>query len=691
MNSMQNLRALIKQPLFTASVIVTFALGIGANTAVFSVLDAVVLRPLAFQHPQRLVDLSAYDMRTGTDSASSVSYPDFEDWRAQNRVFDRMAVYRNESLTLTDGKQAAHVQAEAVSANLFDLLGVTPIRGRNFTTKEDEAGNRVAIISYTLWQTRFAADPAIVGKAVALDGKSFQIIGVMPSGFAFPLLRDQIATEVWITVATLRETSDGSTPMTAQRGNNFLGCVARLRDGVSLAQAQANMDTISAGLGRQYRDTNSYFNVQVRPLQDAIVGKTRSALMMLSAMAACVLLVACVNVANLLLARSVSRQKELSIRAALGAGRRHLIQQLLGESALLGAAGGLAGLLLTIWGLDLLQRFLPKNIPRIEQIGLDWHVLIFTAAISLLVGLLAGLWPAWRAAHPDIVSSLNENARGSSEGSHGRRVRAALVVVEIVLALLLLSSAGLLLESFLRLQKVSPGFEPSNVMTAKIALPDASYGKPAQAAIFYDKLLKRIAQLPGVNSASAAWWIPLSGSEVTFSNDIQERPLPKGQQPSVQVNVVGVDFFKTLRVPLLRGRDFTARDDIRSPLVVIVTESFARQYFLNENPIGKRVTPNGSVNPGDPPVREIIGVVDDLHLTSLRTAAQPQLYIPHQQFAVGTMSLLVRSKLDPSSLTASLHRALDELDKDVPLYRARALTDYLNSSIAQPRFNAILV
>ena len=563
---MQNLRfalrTLAKQPLFSAIVIVTFALGIGANTAVFTVLNAVVLRPLAFHQPERLVDLNIYDMREGPASAggSSVSYPDFEDWRAQNRVFERVAVYVNQSLTLTDGQQASHVVAEAVSGELFDVLGVSPLLGRNFTAKEDDPGTHVVILSYPLWQTRFAGDPAIVGKSITLDGTSYQVVGVMPANFAFPLGHDNIATELWVSMALLRQASDGGTPMTAQRGNNFLQCVARLKDGVSVSQAQANMDTISAGLRRQYPDTDSNLNAVVLPLRAAVVGKTHSALMMLSAMAACVLLVACVNVANLLLSRSVSRQKEISIRTALGAGRRHIVQQLLAESALLGGVGGLAGLLLAIWGLDLLKGLLPTNIPRIEQITPDLRVLIFTAAISLFVGMLAGLLPAWRASHPNIVGALNESARGSSEGAHGRRVRGSLVVIEIVLALMLLSSAGLLVESFLRLQKVPPGFDPTNVMTARIALPDTNVTASQRKPQFFTRnCCSELPQLPGVSAASAAWWIPLSGSEITLSLDVQEHPLPKGQRPAVQVNVVGTDFFKTLRRPVVaRARFYTA-------------------------------------------------------------------------------------------------------------------------------------
>ncbi|MBV9007900.1 MAG: ABC transporter permease [Verrucomicrobia bacterium] len=685
-------RNLAKQPVFTAIVIITFALGIGANTAVFSVLNAIVLRPLPFQQPQKLVDLSMYDTREGLGSAegSSVSYPDFHDWRAQNSVFEGMAVYANQGLTLTEETQATHVIGEAVSAELLDLLRVKPLLGRTFSAKEDEPGNRSVILGCSFWQNHFAGDRAIVGKPVTLDGKSFEVIGVMPSGFNFPLGRDNFGTDVYTSVAVLREAADGK-PMTEQRTNHFLGCVARLKNGVSLEQAQANMSTISARLAQQYPDADAHTGVYVRSLRHAIVSQTHSALMMLSAMAACVLLVACVNVANLLLARSVSRQKEISIRAALGAGRRHIVQQLLTESALLGALGGAAGLLLAIWGLDTIKGFLPANIPRVSQISPDLHVLTFTAAASLLVGIAAGLLPAWRASHPNIAGALNESTRGSSEGAHARRLRSVLVVVEIVLALVLLSSAGLLVESFLRLQKVPPGFDRSNVLTARVVLPDTTYAKPEQVAAFYDKLLKRVSQLPGVQSASAAWWIPLSGSEITFTTDIQEHPLPKSEQPAIQTNIVEPYFFQTLRARLLRGREFDERDTRNAPPVAIVTESFAKKYFPGEDAIGKRITSDGSDSAGEPPVREIIGVIGDLHLTSLRESAQPQVYIPHSQFAIPMMSLFVRSTVNPSSLTTSLRNVVAELDKDVPVYRPRPLAEYVSSSIAQPRFNAILV
>ena len=574
-----SLRTLLNQPLFSGIVILTFALGIGANTAVFSVLNGILLRPLPFRAPHELVSLALYDTHDGIEppsDRSAVSYPDFVDWRAQNHVFDSMAVYVNRSLTLTDGPAATHLQGEAVSASLSPMLGVQPILGRAFVADEDEPGHRVAILHYALWQRQFGGDPSIVGKFITIDGQKFQVVGVMPPRFSFPI--GDFPPEIWTTMSILRGSSDGSRPMTEERGNDFLKCVARLKPNMSIQQAQANFDNISAALRQKYPDSNANVGIKIWPLKTAMIGDAHAALVMLGAMAGCVLLVACVNVANLLLARSLSRQREISVRVALGAGRWQIIRQLLGESALLGACGGIAGLLLAIWGLDALKTFLPANIPRIEQIAPDTHVLIFTAFVSLLVGALAGLLPAWRASHPNIANSLNDASRGSSEGARGRQTRAALVVVEIVLALVLLASAGLLGESFLRLQRVRPGFDPANVVTARIALPDGSYPKTAQAAEFFRKLLTRVSTLPGVNSAAAAWWIPLSGSEITFNFDVRQHPLPKSEQPIAQVNIVTHDYFKTLRTKVARGRDFNARDDSNAPKVAIVSEAFAKQF-----------------------------------------------------------------------------------------------------------------
>ena len=688
------LRVLAKQPLFTAIVILTFALGIGANTAVFSVLNAVLLRPLPFHEPQNLVAIGEFDAREKADPGTeieSISYLDYVDFRDRTQVFDSIAVYTNQAVsTLLDGNEAAHVQGESVSANLFTLLGIQPMLGRTFLPNEDDPGNYVVILSNDLWQRRFGADRSIIGKNVTLDGKSFQVIGVMPPRFAYPL-RFSSPPELWIPMSILRDPpKDGSPPMTEQRDNSFFQCIARLKPGVSIQQAQANLNTLTANWRQQYPESKPHAGVKVISEISSMVGSTHSALLMLCAMAGCVLLVACVNVANLLLARALSRNREISIRAALGAGRRHILRQLLVESILLGAVGGLAGLLIATWGIDSLKAFLP-DVPRIDEISPDPHVLGFTALISVGVGVLAGLLPAWRASHPNLATSLNESARGSSEGGAGARTRAVLVVVEIVLALVLLASAGLLVESFVRLQRVPAGFDTNNVMTARIALPESSYPKPDDASGFVKRLLERMSTLPGVQSAAAAWWIPLSGSDISFTFNIEEHPIPAGQQPIAQVNVVTPDYFQTMGVPIRQGRAFADRDDRNSLPVAIVTESLAKQYFPGEDPVGKRIIPDAAIGAGKPPVREIVGVIADIHLISLRLAPQPQIYIPHQQFGVGSMSIFVRTQIDPQSLTSVLRQTVAQIDKDVPVYRTQKLADYMSHSIAQPRLNAMLV
>jgi putative ABC transport system permease protein len=685
-------RLLGKQPAFVAVAVFMLALGIGANTAIFSVVNAVLLRPLPFEHPERLMAIWERDVRTVGENFgewSAISYPDFRDWKAQNQVFDGVAVYSTNSLTLTDGHEATHIQGESVSNDLFTLLGVQPVLGRNFLPQEDEPGNHVVILSHAFYQQRFGGNPSIIGKSIILDGQPFHVLGVMPSGFQFPIQNTPI--DAWTTVSSLRESRSGGPPMTEQRGNDFMSCIARLKSGVSVDQAQANLETIAAAIRKQYPDSNSYVGVKVVSLLSAVAGDARSGLIMLCGMAGCVLLAACVNVANLLLARSLSRQKEISVRAALGAGRRHIIRQLLTESTLLALLGGGVGLFVAIWGVDVLKSFLPADVPRVREISTDGRVLLFTMMVSLFVGLIAGLLPAWRCSHPNLLRSLSEGSRGSTEGFRGRRTRGLLVIIEVVLTLVLLASAGLLTQSFLLLHRVAPGFDPTNVLTARIGLPDATYQKPEQATQFFQDLQTRIARLPGVEAVSSAWWLPLTGSEVTFDTEIEEHPLPKGQLPVVQVDSVGLDFFKTLRVPLRSGRTFTVQDDMKAPLVAIVTESFARRFFPGEDPIGKRIKPNGSVTPGEPPFRQIVGVVGDSRFVSLGQDPKPAVYVPHAQFPVQGMSLIMRTSGDPNTFVNSLRRSVNEIDKDVPVFRSRPFSDYVDKSVAQPRFHAILV
>jgi len=685
-------RQLGKSPGFTSVVVLTLALGIGANTAVFSVVDAVLLRPLPFKHPQKLVAVGEYDTREKADPGTdinSVSYLDYVDLRDHNKVFEGIAIYTNQGVsTLTDGNEALHVQGESVSADLFPSLGVQPILGRTFLPNEDNPGKHVVILSHAFWQRRFGADRKVVGKPITLNGQQFEVIGVMPPRFTFPI--SAVPPDLWVSMSSLSESRDGSLPMTQQRDNDFFECIARLKSNVSIQQAQANIDSITASWRQQYPDSKLHIRGKVIPQINAMIGSTHSALLMLCAMAGCVLLVACVNVANLLLARSLSRNREMSIRAALGAGRWRISKQLLAESTLLAALGGLAGLVLAIWGVDALKAFLP-SIPRIDEISADPLVLVVTAVASVGVGIISGLLPAWRASHSNVAVSLNETPRGGSESASAHRTRAALVIVEIVLALVLLASAGLLVESFVRLQRVPGGFDPNNVMTARVALSETSYGKPEQVAAFYKKLLERLSSEPGMQSVAAAWWIPLSGSEISFAFNFEAHPVPQGQQPLAQLNAVTADYFKAMRVPLRNGRWFTERDDKSAPAVAIVTEAFAKQFFFGEDPIGKRIIVDGSVEPGKPPVREIVGVVGDMHLISLKIPPKPQIYVPHPQFAIPSVSIFMRTQVDPGSVTTALRSAVGEIDRDVPVYRPRLLADYRSQSMAQPRLNAMLV
>ena len=693
-------RMLLKQPGFTLVAILALALGIGANTAIFSVVNAVLLRPLNFPEPEGLVAVWKRDTSLPPAQAqnrSTISYPDFEDWRAQNRVFEGVAVYQRNSFTLVDGREAMHVPGALVSAELFKLLRVQPILGRAFLPTEDEPGSRVVMLSHALWQRRFGGDAAVLGRALTLDGRSYQVVGVMPAGFSFPIQTDPI--ELWTTVAAEREApSDGTQPVTEQRGNDFLSGIARLRPGVNLAQAQANLDQIAAALAKQYPDSNTHTGVSVDPLLLDVVGNVRPALIVLLGAAACVLLIACVNVANLLLARATTRGREIAIRAALGAGRGRIVAQLLTESLLLALLGGAVGWLLALWGTDAIRALLPAKFPRASEIALDSGVLAFTMIVTLLTGLIFGLAPAWRASRPDLTGPLMESGgggRGATESARGRRLRGALVVAEIALALVLLSSAGLLIQSFFKLQQVNPGFDARNVLAVKFSLPDSTYPDSVRTADFCQRFADRVSALPGVRSASIVTPLPLSGQLRNLSFQIEEHPVAEAQKPTTDVYAAGLNYFRTMSIPLLRGRDFTTQDTLKSPFVVIVNETFARRFFPGEDPIGKRVSPDGSTEPGPPgapaPVREIVGVVPDVKARTLDSPPRPQMYLPHAQYADHNVALVTRADHDPRALLPALRAAVAELDSTVPLYAAQPMENYVALGAARPRFNAVLL
>jgi len=676
-----------KNPGFTLIAVITLALGIGANTAIFSVVNAVLLRPLPYAEPERLVALWESNSQR-PESRNSISYPNFFDWRAQSKSFERMASYYTNDMALTGVAAPVNLRSAVVSPDLFATLGVRPQLGRWFVGEEEKPGIRAAIVNHGLWQRQFGGDPNIVGRAVTLNGKQFNVVGVMPAGFQYPIEAEPV--EVWVTSSIDGEKSDPKEPaQNEQRGAHFLQAVGRLKPGVTLEQARAEMNVIGANLEKQYPDSNTRHGVKLIPYHNDLVHDYSEALWLILGAVGCVLLIACANVANLLLARATARYKEIAVRAALGANRRRVIRQLLTESLLLGLGGGLLGLLLAWWGTAALIRLIPEDVPRLAEINIDGWVFGFTLLISVVTGVVFGLAPALQASKVELTEAMKEGSRGAG-GGRGR-LRGALVVAEIAIALVVLIGAGLLLQTFRRLQQVDLGFDTHNILTATVELPDARYPKPELATAFYRTLLDRVKAMPGVEGVSAVVPQPLSGDMMMISFDIEGRNIPKGERPVSHFRSISLDYFSVMKIPLLAGRAFTERDDPHSPGVVIVNETFAKRHFPNENPIGKHVKP-GIALEGEPVWREIVGVVKDVkHRQSLGRDYEPEYYLPHAQMPINSMNLVVRATNDPRSLARSLQLEVQSLDREIPVFRIRTLEQYLGVAVAQPKFNALLL
>jgi predicted permease len=686
---------LLKNPGFAAIAVIALALGIGANTAIFSVVSAVLLRPLPFPEPEQIAAVWTADSKK-PDSQSSFSFPDFADLRAQNQVFSGLAAYTPLNVAVTErGGDAAHVIGAVVTSDLFSLLRVNPILGRHFNADDDKPGTRVVIIGHDLWQRRFGGDRNILSRTITLDGVAYQVVGVMPASFQFPIQNRPV--EFWTSAATQYEVAPGDDPAnaaSAQRGMHYLRVIGRLKPGVTAEQAQANANTILSALAAQFPDTNKRFDAsKVVGLLADLTRDVRPALLVLLGAAGCVLLIACVNVANLLLARATSRQKEMGIRSALGASRVRILRQLLTESVMLAVAGGAAGMLLAIWGTEALAALLPRNFPRAAEISPDFRVLGFTAFVSIFTGVLFGFAPAWRVSRPDVVTALNETGRGSSETARGRRLRGGLVVAEMVLAFVLLVGAGLLIRSFWQLQKVPLGFSPQNVMTASVSLPDAETGAAtvARNENFYVQLMERTAALPGVRSAAAITPLPLSNSHWGTGFDITGRPVPPSERPPSAVRIVTPGYFSTMGIPIKKGRDFDRNDKSTSPGVVIVNETLARLHFPGEDPIGKRITPQMSLDENEPREREIIAVVGDIKFQKLTMENKAELYMPHTQAQAGGMTIVARTDMNPHAILPSLRQTVEGMNKDLPLYEARTMEEYLGAAVAQPKLNMMLL
>jgi putative ABC transport system permease protein len=670
------LRMLLKNPGFTAVAICALALGIGANSAIFSVVNTVLLRPLPYHDPERIVWIEGVNLSKGIPS-SSISPPDFADWRNENQVFEQMTAFRTGGAALTGGDEPERIAAAYVYASFFPVLGVKPALGRAFLPEENQVGrDGVVILSHGLWQRRFGADPNMIGKTLTMSGTPVTVVGIMPPGLRFP---EQ--TEVWRPLA-IRPDDD-------RRDNRFLLAMGRLKAGVTLRQAQSQIDTINDRLAQNYVETNTGWGVKLSGLQAALVGETRPALLALLGAVALVLLIACANVANMLLARAAARQKEIAIRTALGASRMRVIRQLLTESIMLSLMGGALGLLLGVWLTDLLVAISPRDTPRLDEISLDGRVLGFTLAIACLTGLIFGLAPALQASRHDLNESLKEGGRSSTEGRGRNRVRSLLIVSEVALSLMLLVGAGLLIKSFMRLRDVDPGFNPANVLTTRISLTAAKYPEKAQRTSFYEQLLERIRGLPEVESAAAVLTLPLGGSNINLGRTFipEGRPLAPEESSDASFQMITPDYFRVMGIPVNAGRTFTNQDTAQTTPVVIINEALARKIFPGEDPVGRRLT----VWRDEKFMREIVGVVGNVKPSALDAEDDAlQLYVPHAQDPSNVMSLVIRTKGEPTTLTAAVRREVLALDRDQPVYDVKTMEDVVAAAVAPRRAPMLL-
>jgi putative ABC transport system permease protein len=674
-----SLRLLKKSPGFVFIAVLTLALGIGANTAIFSVVNGVLLRPLPYPEAERLVRLYEKETDAATPSARlEVAPANFLDWRRQSQTLVEIAAWGDDEQALAGAEQAEPVRAAFVSANFFAVLGAAPLHGRVFAPEEDQPGrDEVALLGYGLWQRRFGGDPQLVGQRVKLDGEHYTVVGIMPAGFQYPR-----GAEIWKPLAL-------NPNQTQTREAHFLQVIARRRPEASLAQVRAEMETIAANLEEQYPATNKNWRVNVVPLLEDEVGQVSRALLVLLGAVGLVLLIACVNVASLLLARATTRQAEITIRAALGATRGRIIRQLLTESAVLALLGGVSGLLLALWGTDALLALSPAELPRLQNTTVDGRVLVFTLTLTLLTGLLCGLVPALRASRLDLNTALKEGARKATGSLTNKRIFGALVVAEIALALVVLVGAGLLARSFLRLRGVATGIETANVLTVEVNLPSARYGGSdwkAQRLNFYGPVLERIKALPGVVAAGAIDSLPLSGEGRGWTFRKEGQTLAPSERPVAGFQVATPDYFRAVGVPLRRGRVFSESDTDGAPPVAIINESFARRFYPNEDPLGQRI-----IIRNQPQAHTIIGVVSDVRHFGPERDAGPEIYVAYSQFAIGAVPLVVRTQQEPQALISAVRREIQTIDREVAIGRVRTMTQLLAATGAERRFALLLL
>jgi putative ABC transport system permease protein len=664
-------RMLLKHKGFTAVAVMALALGIGANTAIFSLVNGVLLRPLPFPDAERIVYFEGRNPSSGiTDS--NISYLDFTDWSRQTDLFASTAAFWTGNANLgADGAEPERVPRAGVTTGFFSVLGVQPSLGRTFVPEDDKPGAfTAAIISHGLWKRRFGSDPAIIGKQVQISSRPITVIGVMPPGFEFP---EQ--TQIWVTSAV----SLSEEP----RDNRAWSAIARLNPNVDLKLAQTRISAINAQLDKQFHETNKGWAAFLSTLHERVVREVKPSLLALLGAVGFVLLIACANVANLLLARSAARQKEIAIRAAMGASRTRVLRQMLTESILLSTIGGMAGLLLSFWLTDLLMSIVPEGAPRLGQIGIDYRVLTFALGVSALTGILFGIVPALQASKLDVTSALKEGG-GSAEGNRRTSARSLLLVGEVALSLMLLVGAGLLIKSFLRLQEVRPGFNAHNVLIANLALPGAKY-KDQQFVEFFRQLRDRLEAAPGVQAVGGSINLPLNASGYAIGRGFipEGRPLTVDENKDAMFSTITGDYFRALQIPLLSGRTFEPRDNADAPKVVVINESVAKRHFgSSAAAIGKRL----SIWRDEKFMREIVGVVGDTKTGSLTGEGGMQIYVPHaQDVQWNFMGLVIRTAGDPAAFATTLRREVQALDKDQPVYNVRTMDDVVATSLGTRR------
>jgi putative ABC transport system permease protein len=674
------LRSLVKSRAFTIVAVIALALGIGATTAIFSVVNAVLLRSLPFNEPERLVRV--FEKHVPRNRETNVLNPgNFLDWQRQNTSFEQLAGFTDWQVNLTGTDSPEQLQVQYVTGNFFSVIDTPAMLGR--TIGEDEArwGNdRFAVISYGLWQNRYGGDGGIIERPIQLNGQEHVVIGVMPPDFYF----QNKETDIWVSFSF-----EPGRDFRKSTGR-YMNAVARLRPGVSVEQAKADMETVAARLAEAYPDFNKGWSANVVALHEQVVGNVRPLFAVLLGAVIFVLLIACANVANLLMTRAATRNREMAVRAALGASRKRLVRQVLTESILLGALGGMIGLGLAYWGVDLLVALSPQNLPRMDEVGIQSDVLMFTLAVTLLTGIIFGLIPALQGSKPDLNESLKEGGRGGAGSARAGRARNAFVVFEVALALVLLVGAGLMINSFIRLQNVDPGFNPQNLLSMRLTLPNSKYREPERKVLFFKQVQEGIASIPGVQAVGGIQFTPLMPAKSATSMHIEGTPiLQAGEKPGTDVRIITPSYFSTMGIRLIDGRLFDERDTRLSPRVMIVNQAFARKYFPGENALGKRVTIDWDREPAPD---EIIGIVADTKDQSMEAEPSPAIYWPHaRQSDTGFMTFFVRTNDDPMRFMAAVEGEIRKIDPDQPVAEFRSMDEIVSASVARQRFNMLLM